>query len=317
MEETIPNVLVVGAGSPARHIGEALRDCGVRVDFLPELDSLHQGSSSYSAGTYLARSTDLVLFAVDANRTLASAMRLQLLLPKATPVVALQPGIRRLLWAAQAAPDLQWISCVMAFDPAQLSQPQSEAQGRRKLYLSDTPQTRHWWPCIERAGFEVELCADMQSVQWGYLLLQLNAVLMLVSGLDLQQMLAARAWRLRYARLLEEVLGLLAASGIEPRSLLGVPWRTVPTMLRLNDALFAGLAARHFSGVAEGVPDLSCADEQSLELAIDATCGEIMRLAVGQGADAPRTVDLAELLRVIGRPSTDDRIQLTSGWWCW
>jgi ketopantoate reductase len=262
----------------------------------------------------MARSSDLVLFAVDAVDTLESAVLLQRLLPKGTPVVTLQPGIRRLVWAAQAAPHLQWIRCVMAFDPAQLSQPQSAATGRRKLLLSDTPQTRHWKPRIECAGFDVELCADMQSVQWGHLLLQLNALLMLASGLDYPQMLATRAWRLRYARLLDEALGLLAATGIEPRNLLGVPWRTVPMMLRLNDALFSWLAVRHFSGAAEGLPDLSCADDKSLELAIDATCGEIMRLAIGLGIDAPRTVDLAEQLMVIARQQNADHRQVTSEW---
>lgn len=314
MEEPIPNVLVIGTGTPARHIGEALRNGGVRVDFVPELDSLRQDSESCPAGTYLARRADLVLFGVDPDDTLESAVLLERLLPKATPVVALLPGIRRLAWVAHAAPQLRWIRCVMAFDPAQLSQPPSAARRSRKLYLSDTPQTRLWRPRIERAGFEVELCVDMQSVQWGYLLLQLNALLMRVSGLDYPQMLATRTWRLRYARLLDEALGLLAATGIEPRNLLGVPWRTVPMTLSLNDALFSWLAARRLSGAAESLTDLSCADEKALELAIDATCGEIMRLAVGLGADAPHTVDLAEQLMVIGRQQTADRRQLTSGW---
>ncbi|MCY1381976.1 hypothetical protein D9M69_699500 [compost metagenome] len=85
-------------------------------------------------------------------------------------------------------------------------------------------------------------------------------------------------------------------------------------MLRLNDALFSWLAARHLTGRGEGLSDLSCADEKSLELAIDATCGEIMRLAVGLGADAPRTVDLAEQLMVIARQQTEDRRLVTTEW---
>lgn len=314
MEEPIPNVLVVGTGAPARHIGEALRNCGVRVDFVQELKSLLDDGAPHPVGTHMAGRSDLVLFAVDPDDTLESAMLLQRLLPKATPVVALQPGIRRLAWAAHAAPQLRWIRCVMGFDPAQPSGQRRTAKTNRKLYLSDTPQIRQWRPRLERAGFEVELCADMQSVQWGHLLLQLSALLVLASGLDYKQMLATRAWRLRYARLLDEALGLLAGTAIEPRNMLGVPWRTVPMMLRLNDALFSWLAARHFSGGGEGLPDLSRADEQSLELAIDATCGELMRLAVGLGADAPRTVDLAEQLMVIGRQQIEDRRLATTEW---
>lgn len=314
MEEPIPNVLVIGAGAPARHIGEALRHCGVRVDFVQELKSLLNDGAPCPVGTHIAAGSDLVLFAVDPDDTLESAMLLQRLLPKATPVVALQPGIRRLAWAAHAAPQLRWIRCVMAFDPAQLAQPQGATRRRRKLCLSDTPQTRLWRPRFECAGFEVELCTDMQSVQWGHLLLQLSALLVLASGLEYKQMLATRAWRLRYARLLDEALGLLAGTAIEPRNLLGVPWRTVPMMLRLNDALFSWLAARHLAGRGEGLPDLSCADEKSLELAVDATCGEIMRLAVGLGADAPRTVDLAEQLMVIARQQTEDRRLVTTEW---
>jgi 2-dehydropantoate 2-reductase len=154
----------------------------------------------------------------------------------------------------------------------------------------------------------------MLSVQWGHLLLQFNALFRRVSGLEFEQMLAMRTWRNRYARVLDEALWLLGATGIKPWNLLGVPWRMVPMMLRQNDAMLVGLAARQLTGSAAGLVDLSDADEKSMELAIDATCGEIMRLAVGLGLDAPRTADLAEQLMVIGRQQADDRMPVTSGW---
>ncbi|HEX5739788.1 MAG TPA: hypothetical protein VFY22_14850 [Hydrogenophaga sp.] len=314
MKEAIPNLLVIGTGSSALHIGEALRSSGVHVDFLPDLDRCRKGVGTGPPAPCTESRPDLVLFAVDADDTLASADLLQRLLPEATPVVALQPGFRRQEEATQAAPHLRWIRCVVAFDPVPRSLPEGRSGTRHKLYLCDTPQTRQWRPCIERAGFELALCDDMPSVQWGHLLLQLNALFAVVSGLAFEQMLATRNWRIRYARLLDEALGLLAATGIEPRNLLGVPWRMVPMMLRQNDAMLSSLVARHLTGSFEGFAGLSWADEKSLEWAVDATCGEIMHLALGLGLDAPRAVDLAEQLMVIARRKTDDRRQLASGW---
>ncbi|MDR7153102.1 2-dehydropantoate 2-reductase [Hydrogenophaga palleronii] len=311
MNQITSNVLIIGSGQSALLIGEALRSGGVRVDFVPDLKTRF---ATCSEGSYLASSSDLVLFAVDADDTLESAVLLQRLLPKTTPVIALQQGIRRLTWAAQAAPRLQWIRCVMAFDPARLLQSGGATWERRKLYLNDVPQTRHWRPLIEQAGFEVTLCDDMLSVQWGHLLLQFNALFRLVSGLEFEQMLAMRAWRNRYARVLDEALWLLGATGIKPWNLLGVPWRMVPMMLRQNDGMLVGLVSRQLTGSDAGLVDLSGADEKSMELAIDATCGEIMRLAVGLGVDAPRTVDLAEQLMVIGRRQTDKRMEATTEW---
>lgn len=304
-------VLVIGSGQSALLVGEALRIGGVRVEFVPDLKSR---SASCPVGTFLASSADLVLFAVDADDTLESAVLLQRLLPEGTPVLALQPGIRRLKWAVQATPHLQWIRCVMAFDPASLLRSGGASWERRKLYLSDLPQTRNWRPLFEQVGFEVALCEDMLSVQWGHLLLQFNALFKLVSGLEFEQMLAMRTWRNRYARALDEALWLLGASGIKPWNLLGVPWRMVPMMLRQNDAMLVGLATRQLTGSAAGLVDLSGADEKLMELVIDATCGEIMRLAVGLGVDAPRTVDLAEQLMVIGRHQADHRVPMTTGW---
>lgn len=312
MQETSPHILVIGTGSSALHVGEALRSSGIRVDAIPDLKNR---SESCPAGTGLASSATLVLFGVDADDTLDSAALLQRLVPKATPVMSLLPGIRRLTWAAQAAPHLQWIRCVMAFDPARQSKLESGTTWeRRKLYLSDSPQTRHWRPAFEQAGFDVALCDDMLSVQWGHLLFQLNALFSLVSGLEFKQMLAMRTWRIRYARMLDEVLWLLGATGIKPKTLMGVPWQMIPMMLRQNDSMLAGLAARQLTGSTAGVVDLSGADGRTLELAVDTTCGEILRLAVGLGFDAPRTVDLAEQLMVFGRQRSDDRVQLTSGW---
>jgi hypothetical protein len=141
----------------------------------------------------------------------------------------------------------------------------------------------------------------MQPVQWGFLLLQLESLFKLASGLSRFQMLKTRTWRIRYAQLLKEALGLLKSTGIEPRPMHGIPWRSVPILLCQKEPLFSWMALRHLLAVDIAPSTLNTADEVDLEVLTDSTCGEIMRLAVGLGADAPRTVNLAEHLTYLNR----------------
>jgi hypothetical protein len=217
-----------------------------------------------------------------------------------TPVVALLPGIRRLAWTANAAPGFQWVRCVVR--PA--ASPQSQATGepvKPLLCLTANSRLARWQGCFEQAGYTVSLRADMRAVQWGQTLLQLAALCVLVSGRPMDDWLQSRSRRTELARLWEEALDLLRLSGVEPVPMLGMPWRVASMMLKMSEAPFSWLAARHFLAVQAEIAGLIPSKGAQLELQIDASCGEVMRLAIGLGEDAPCAVRLAEQLTLLYR----------------
>lgn len=299
MEMNPNHVLVVGAHEDAVRLGMDLRRAGVAVSFLACMDDW--AAEGGLPAEEVHGPVDLVLFGVNPDRALSEAQKLELWVAAETPVVALLPGIRRLTWAANAAPRLQWIRCVLRSGAVS---PQSLAAGgsaKPQLCLTADNRLARWQGCFERAGYAIDLRSDMRAVQWGQTLLQLAALCVLVSGRSMEDWLQSRSGRTELARLWEETLDLLKSSGVEPVPMLGIPWRAASMMLKMSEAPFAWLAARYFAAAREEISGLIPSKGAQLELQIDASCGEVMRLAIGLGEDAPRAVRLAEQLTLLYR----------------
>lgn len=299
MEMNPNHVLVLGAHEDAVRLGRTLRRTGVPVTFLDSMDDWPSGGELPADGN--CGPVELVLFGVNPDRALSEAQRLELWVATETPVIALLPGIRRLAWTANAAPGFQWIRCVVRSGAAsQLSQTPGDPT-KPQLCLTANSSLARWQGCFERAGYAVDLRPDMRAVQWGQTLLQLAALCVLVSGRPMDDWLRSRSGRTELARLWEETLDLLKLSGVEPIPMLGIPWRVACMMLKMSDAPFSWLAARHFAAAREEISGLIPSKGAQLELQIDASCGEVMRLAIGLGEDAPRAVRLAEQLTLLYR----------------
>lgn len=299
MEMNPNHVLVLGQHDDAVRMGTALRRAGVAVTCLADMDDWEAKGAPLTDGSCGA--VDLVLFGVNPDCALVEAQRLERRVAPETPVIALLPGIRRLAWTANAAPRLQWIRCVVrsgaAFPP-----PQTPGDaGKPLLCLTANSRLAQWRGGFERAGYAVDLRPDMRAVQWGHTLLQLAALAVLASGRSHTAWLNTRSSRTELARLWDETLDLLRLSGVEPVPMLGMPWRVASMMLKMGDAPFSWLAERHFSAAQAEIAGLVPSRKDQLELLIDASCGEVMRLAIGLGEDAPRAVRLAEQLTLLYR----------------
>lgn len=299
MEMNPNHVLVVGAHEDAVRLGMALRQAGVAVSFLAGMDEWPAESGLPAEEVH--GPVDLVLFGVNPDRALSEAQRLERLVITGTPVVALLPGIRRLSWAANAAPRLQWIRCVVRSGAASAQPHAPGGSAKPLLCLTANSRLARWQGCFERAGYAVDLRSDMRAVQWGQTLLQLAALCVLVSGRPMDDWLQSRSGRTELARLWEETLDLLKLSGVDPVPMLGIPWRATSMLLKMSEAPFSWLAARHFAAAREEISGLIPSKGAQLELQIDASCGEVMRLAIGLGEDAPRAVRLAEQLTLLYR----------------
>lgn len=104
---------------------------------------------------------------------------------------------------------------------------------RRLQYLS-----RVW----SSFGLEVHDVVDMQSAEYGKLLLNLNNALNAISGLPLRQQLLASDLRRVLAQAMTEWLEICAKSKVVPRTFTAVPAHWLPRILRLPTPVFRLIA---------------------------------------------------------------------------
>jgi 2-dehydropantoate 2-reductase len=85
---------------------------------------------------------------------------------------------------------------------------------------------------------------NIEGVQWGKLLINLNNAINALSGLPLRQQLAQRSWRRLMADQMQEGLAAIRAEGIRPVSATPIPSSWTPSLLRLPDPVFELLLGR-------------------------------------------------------------------------
>ena len=93
-------------------------------------------------------------------------------------------------------------------------------------------------------GLTMRPTGNIDGVQWGKLLLNLNNALNALSGLPLRRQLALRPWRRLFADQLAEALIAIRAEGIKPVSPTPIPIALMPPLLRLPNAIFEPMLGR-------------------------------------------------------------------------
>ena len=85
-------------------------------------------------------------------------------------------------------------------------------------------------------GLKMRATDNIDGVQWGKLLVNLNNALNALADLPLRRQLAQRAWRRLFADQMAEGLAAIKAEGIKPVSPTPIPVSWMPPLLRLPDA---------------------------------------------------------------------------------
>jgi len=316
-EEVLPvDVMVMGAGAIGCYIGGSLASEGVRVLFVGRarmVEALQRhglrlsdldGEERYMPpGTLHAAERiphgvrpGLVLLTVKTGATTQAAAELGAALPARTPVISLQNGISNATTAAHAAPTLQVLPGMVPYNVAEIGHGAFHRGTTGRLAVQDDPVVRPWQAVFERAGVPIDRHANMLPVQWGKLLLNLNNPVNALSGLPLRQQLLDRGYRRCLAALMDEALEALSWAHIKPAQLAAVPPRRMPAILRLPNPAFRVIAARMLR--IDDKARSSMADDLALgrRTEIDALCGEVVRLARSNGARAPLSAKMVQLV---------------------
>jgi 2-dehydropantoate 2-reductase len=139
--------------------------------------------------------------------------------------------------------------------------------------------------------------ADIEGVQWGKLLLNLNNALNALADLPLRRQLAQREWRRLFADQIAEALIAIKAESITPVSPTPIPVRLMPHLLRLPDAMFEMLLGR----AMKIDPDARLSMWEDLQRGrrteIDYLQGVITAIASRRGLKVPLSSRIVALIR--------------------
>ena len=146
-------------------------------------------------------------------------------------------------------------------------------------------------------GLKMRPTDNIDGVQWGKLLLNLNNALNALADLPLRRQLAQRPWRRLFADQLAEGLAAIRAEGIKPVSPTPIPAGWMPPLLRLPDPIFEALLGRTMKIDPEARSSMWEDLQRGRRTEIDYLQGVITEIAERRGLEAPLSRRIVELIR--------------------
>jgi 2-dehydropantoate 2-reductase len=146
-------------------------------------------------------------------------------------------------------------------------------------------------------GLKMRPTDNIDGVQWGKLLVNLNNALNALADLPLRRQLAQRPWRRLFADQMAEGLAAIRAEGIRPVSPTPIPAPWMPPLLRLPDAIFETLLGRTMKIDPEARSSMWEDLQRGRRTEIDYLQGVITEIAERRGLDVPVSRRVVELIR--------------------
>jgi 2-dehydropantoate 2-reductase len=146
-------------------------------------------------------------------------------------------------------------------------------------------------------GLTMRASDNIDGVQWGKLLVNLNNALNALAGVPLRQQLAQRAWRRLFADQMSEGLAAIRAEGIRPVSPTPIPANWTPSLLRLPDAIFEALLGRTMKIDPQARSSMAEDLQRGRRTEVDYLQGVIVEIADRHGLQAPLSRRIVELIK--------------------
>ena len=146
-------------------------------------------------------------------------------------------------------------------------------------------------------GLNMRPTGNIDGVQWGKLLLNLNNALNALADLPLRRQLAQRPWRRLFADQMAEGLAAIRAEGNTPVSPTPIPAGLMPPLLRLPDIIFEAMLGRTMKIDPEARSSMWEDLQRGRRTEIDYFQGVITEIAQRRGLDAPLSRRIVELVR--------------------
>ncbi|KRR25901.1 2-dehydropantoate 2-reductase [Bradyrhizobium lablabi] len=146
-------------------------------------------------------------------------------------------------------------------------------------------------------GLKVRPTDNIEGVQWGKLLFNLNNALNALADLPLRKQLSQRAWRRLFADQMAEGLAAIRAEGIKSVSPTPLPVGLVTHLLRVPNFIFEAVLGRTMKIDPEARSSMWEDLQRGRRTEIDYLQGVITEIADRRGLDVPLSRRIVELIR--------------------
>ncbi|MFQ3594547.1 MAG: 2-dehydropantoate 2-reductase [Sphingomonadaceae bacterium] len=324
MAGSLPKVVVFGAGLVGCYVGarlapharvtligrerivELARE-GLRVSDIEGFDCIISPEQVEATTDPAALAqADLVVVAVKSLATEEAACAIAAHAPADAPVLSLQNGVSNPEILRALLPGRTVLAGMVPFNVAEPEPGRfHRGTGVGDLVVEDSPALEPFLPGFAASGVSLRPSANMEGVQWGKLLVNLNNAVNAVSGVSLMEQLRQRGYRQAWAMAIREGLALLRKAGVKPVDSLPMPTELLPAIMSLPDRLYFWVVAQAGGGRARVDPHArsSMADDlaKGRPTEVDFLNGEIVRLAEKLGRTAPINARMVELVRAAER----------------
>ncbi|UXI70536.1 2-dehydropantoate 2-reductase [Tahibacter amnicola] len=311
------SVCVAGAGSIGCYVGGRLAATGANVQFIGR-DRL--GAEVAGHGLHLtdyrgahwhvppegvhwnptvapAADADLVLVTVKSAATREMAHALAEVIPPHAVIISFQNGIRNAEVLRTVLPNHRVIAGMVPFNVLHRGNGQFHQGTEGVLDVERHAALARYLPLFVRSGLALTQHAQMLSVQWAKLLLNLNNPINALSNMPLKAQLSQRSYRRCLALAQREAMALILRADIRPARLTPLPPHWIPRLLDTPDALFRILGNRMLA--MDPLARSSMWDDlQSGRITeVDWINGEVVHLARSFNDHAPVNERLVTLIR--------------------
>jgi 2-dehydropantoate 2-reductase len=308
-------VSVAGAGSIGCFVGGVLADAGRHVSLLArprviaEIESnglrltSFEGFDRRVAASQLSLSDDpsifkdagAVLVTVKSTDTAEVADLIARHAPPDAVVVSLQNGVGNISVLRERLGDRRVLAGMVPFNVIALGNGRFHRATSGDIVIErDGDGTAAQ---LSVPGLPMRASDNIEGVQWGKLLLNLNNALNALSDLPLRKQLAQRSWRVLFADQMAEGLAAMKAEAIKPVASTPIPPALTPYLLRLPDAVFQLLLGRTMKIDPEARSSMWEDLQRGRRTEIDYLQGVITQIAERRGLKVPLSERIIALIK--------------------
>lgn len=293
---TSPKIIIAGAGSIGCFVGglllsggrdvcffgraritEQLKEFGLTLtDFTGMHVEIKVPENALTISPKDLSKADIILVCVKGSATPTIAEQIKIHAKPSAIVVSLQNGVRNAEVLREHLDGWDVRAGMVPFNVVQLGEGKFHRGTSGDIIVeSGIPE---FGDILTVHHLVTQINADMQSVLWGKLLLNLNNALNALSDLPLVEQLGDQVWRRKFANLMTEALMVIRAEGINPKPPSPVPAWIIPHILRLPTPLFRIIAKQMLSIDPKARSSMWEDLQQGRKTEIDDFQGEIIRL---------------------------------------
>jgi 2-dehydropantoate 2-reductase len=206
--------------------------------------------------------------------------------PAGTRVFSFQNGVENVARLKTHAPSMQVLAAMVPYNVMMKSASHCHRATAGTLLIEHFEKFDALDAVLKDAGLNSQFRSDMQAVQWGKLLLNLNNPVNALSNLPLKAQLEDRDYRRVLAMLQNEALSVLGSAGIVPAKVGKVGPHLLPKLLNLPNWVFTRIARSMLKMDSSARSSMWVDLQAGKPTEIDDLCGAVVRLAKRNGRSA-------------------------------